>query len=398
MNEKNVYRFNLRHILFIAAAAAALRILPLLNAINWTDMYMEQAIPVLKHMNIYSVTNNIFPYSPVSMFLPALCAKLSAVFNLPFYIIMRLPAILADLGIAVAIYMTLLKTGRKKAFTVGMLYALNPVSILITSFHGNLISIAVLASFLAYAVLLTGPEKNYRLSALLLGLAIGFRGYPILLLPLFLLKLKVGLGKKIEYAAYAIIPTAISFIPFLILDHRSVLREVFTYSGFPDYGPAAILTAVYFFKNNALSYGLPDSLLNIFSDSTKVLFFIAYIMLLLSATKKLLISSILTVFLAFYFIYTGISSQYFIWVLPFAFLIQDRMLKYYLIFATWALVNTYWVYYPYIIFGKSGPINLPLRGLLAGQIISLSLLWLFCLLWTIIISSRDGDSARNNYL
>jgi hypothetical protein len=307
---------------------------------------------------------------------------------------MRLPAIIADIGIALAIYVAFIRMGRKNAFSVGLLYAINPVSILICSFHGNIISIATLFSFLAYVVLLPkAGERNYRLSALLLGIAIGFRGYPILLLPLFLFKLRVTLGKKIEYALYSTIPTALSFVPFLLLDYKSIFREVFAYSGFPDYGLAAILRAVYSWINDARLYDLPGNLDVMLSVNAKALFFVAYAALMLISLRKRLISLITSVFLIFYFIYTGISSQYLIWVLPFAFLLQGRMLKYYLFFATWALVNFYWIYHPYIIFGKSPSVMVPLRDLLVGEIISLSLLWAVCLVWAVVLLFKKDDGA-----
>jgi len=392
-------RININHLLFILLASLLLRIFPLFNAVDWTDLYTQQAMPILKHLNIYSSTDGIFPYSPVSMFLPSLCAKLALVFKVPFYIMMRLPAIIADIGIALAIYIALIRIGRKNAFSVGLLYALNPVSILVCSFHGNIISIATLFSFLAYVVLLPkAQEKNYRLSALLLGVAIGFRGYPILLLPLFLCKLRITLGQKIEYALYATIPTALSFVPFLLLDYKSIFREVFAYSGFPDYGLAAILRAGYSLINDVRLYNLPGNLDAILSVNAKALFFVAYAALLFIASKKSLISLITAVFLVFYFIYTGISSQYLIWVLPFAFLLQGRMLKYYLIFATWALVNFYWIYHPYIIFGKSGLVMAPLRDLLVGEIISLSLLWLVCLIWAIVLLFKKDNGVGSDLL
>jgi len=391
-------KINANNLFFILVVSLLARILPLFNAVDWTDLYAQQAVPILNHLNIYSATQGIFPYSPVSMFLPALGAKISLIFRVPFHIIMRLPAIVADVGIALSIYVTLIKMGRKNAFSAGLLYALNPVSILISSFHGNIISIATLFSFLAYAVLLPGVEKNYRLSALLLGMGIGFRGYPILLLPLFILKLKISLSQKIEYVLYSVMPTAISFVPFLFLDYKSVFREVFSYSGFPDYGLAAILRAIYSFVNNTRLYGLPDNLLGILADTSKALFFVVYALILLVSAKKKLVSLILVVFLTFFFVYTGISSQYFIWVLPFAFLVRDKMLKYYVLFGTWALVNFYWIYHPHIIFGKIGVINLPLNILLLGEIISLSVLWLVCLLWALKLMVEKEVCAESIFL
>lgn len=396
--QKNISGIDRNSLLLIAAVGLLMRVIPLFNSAEWTDLYVQQALPILNHLNIYSAAPGIFPYSPVSMFLPALCAKLSFIFNVPFHVVMRLPGIAADTLIALSIYAVLAKLGKKNAVLAGLLYALNPVSILISSFHGNVMPIAVLFSFLAYAVLLFGVEKNYRLSALLLGAAIGFRGYPVLLLPLFLIKIKAPWTRRLEYIAYSIIPTAVSFVPFLFLDHGSVIREVFSYSGFPDYGLAAILRAFYSYIYAARLYVLPGNALGILSDVTKVVFLAGYVMILLLAARKSLVSSIMAVFLAFYFIYTGISSQYLVWILPFAFIAHDRMLKYYLVIGTWALVNFYWVYHPYILFGKSGFTYYPLAGLLAGELISLGLLWLVCLSWAVALMAGKRSDTEGGAL
>lgn len=363
--------------------ALAVRILPVVYGAIWTDLYARQAVPVLEHLNIYSATRQIFPYSPVSMFLPALCAKLSFAINVPFHIVMKMPCVIADVCIALSIYLVMIRKEQKNAFRWGLFYALNPLSILISSFHGNVISISTLLTFLAYTVLLFGIERNYRLSALILGLAIGFRSYPVLLLPLFLIKLHIPLRKKFEYALYATVPTVISFIPFLILDYKSVIREAFGYSGFPDYGLVAILRAIRSFRADALLYHLPDDLHLVLHDITKILFLVVYVIILIAAARKNLIVLIISVFLMFYFVYAGISSQYFIWILPFAFLNKDKLLKYYLLLSTLALVNFYWLYHPHIIFGRLEPPNVNLSILLFGEIVSLSLLWVFCLFWAV---------------
>jgi len=376
----------------ILIVALAIRMIIVFNQSPWTDNYLEQAKPILNHQNIYSETHKVFPYSPVSMFLPAACVKISDSLNLPFHMVMRFPSVLADVCIALAIFVGMAKIGMKRAFLWGMFYALNLLSILITAFHGNVISIATLFSFLSSVVLLENAQKNYRLSALLLGVGIGFRSYPVLLLPLFLLKLPVSRTEKIKYLLYSTVPTALSFIPFFILDFSSVLKEVFAYSGFTDFGIAAIIRAVLSFKYKTLLFGFPPDWYNILSSITKPGFFVIYFVILFLTSKRKMVASILSTFLAFYCIYSGISAQYFIWILPFAFLIRDPMLKYFLFLSTWALTSFYWVYHPHIIFGRFEPMRIDLNVLLASQILSLSILLGFCLIWMIkILAGKEKN-------
>ncbi len=385
-----------RELLIIAAAAFLVRLIPILRGAP-ADLYPQQAIPVMKHLNIYAATQNIFPYSPVSMFLPAACGFLSVFTKISFFIIMKLPAAAGDVGIALAIYLILRKRGEKKAFLPGLLYALNPLSVLITGFHGNVISVATLLSFLAYAVLLSGVEKNYRLSALLLGLAIGFRSYPVLLLPLFLIKLNLPLKKRIAYFLYATVPTALSFIPFLILDYRSVLREAFAYSGSMDFGLAAILRAIYSLRYRMMFCSLPGNFQLTLHSITKFVFLAVYLGILLTAARRRLIVSIMAIFLLFFFVYTGVSAQYFIWILPFAFLLRDPLTLVYVFAGAWALANFYWIYHPLILFGRIPPPTLSPGLLFLGETVSLILLWLLCLVWALALVGGRGKKPGYDF-
>ena len=386
-------------ILFIFAIAFLMRIIPIMNGTNWTDLYEAQAMPILKHQNIYSATHMVFPYSPVSMFIPATCAFITLAFHVPFQIVMKMPCMLADIAIAISIYIILAKRGDKSAHLLGVVYALNPVSILISSFHGNLIVIPTLFTLLAYSVLLDGIENNYRLSALILGLAIGLRGYPVLLLPFFIMKIGLSWKRRLAYVLYAIVPTTLSFIPFFLLDPKALLREVFAYSGFTDYGLAAILRAVYSFQSAALAYGLPNNTHIFLLNSSKWVFIGVYLIILIVSMRGMsLIRSIIAVFLAFYFIVSGVSSQYFIWVLPFAFLMRGIWLWCYIGLVSWALINFYWLYHPYIIFGKLVPIAMPLKPMLLGEIFALTSLWIFCFVWAIVLITRSNKTLEGDFL
>lgn len=394
--EKSESGIRWRGLLFIVGISFLARIIPLLNSPPWTDLYGQQALPILRHLNIYQAAPGIFPYSPVSMFIPAICALISICFGVPFHLVIRLLAIAADVGIAAVLYWMLSKNKREEGCRWALFYALNPVSILIVSFHGNIISVAALFSLLAYTVLDSETNRNDRLSALLLGIAIGFRGYPLMLLPLFLICLKRTVAQKINYFFYATIPTALAFVPFLAADKASILREVFSYSGFTDYGFIAIRRALYSCEHHFLAYGLPGDSGAQWLNISKIMFLVAYGVVLFLARKRRLIDAIPVVFLLFYFFYGGVSSQYLIWVLPFAILRKDRFSRYYVALATWALLNFYWLYHPYILFGKAKPWEAPFSLLIRGNILSLSLFWLFCLFWAFMIVIQEKTDSSDS--
>lgn len=384
---------------YLALLSFLFRILPILFGCESTDimLYRQQAIPVLNHQNIYQVTNNVFPYSPLTMFIPAFCLFLSTAVKVPFYVVMKIPALLGDIFLSIAIYYWLLKMwqDKKLAFRGGVLYAINPLAILVSAFHGNLMSIPTLVTFLAVIMVAYAPEENYRLSALLLGLAIGFRGYAVLLLPLFLLKSKATLARKVSYVAYAILPTLLLFIPFLLLDHKSIFREVFSYSSWTDYGFAAISRAWYSFRTGIIEYGLPRNIVVFLAINSKTIFLLAYAAILLRHKKFNLITLALLVYLGFYFFYAGVASQYFVWILPFFYFLKDKISKWYVILGSYALMSFYLIYHPSILFGRFNfTTSLSLRVFLFNEFLALALFWIFCGVWFFILFFKREKSPE----
>ena len=130
---------------------------------------------------------NLFP-TRLSPGLSSACLELSDLH--PFHILIKLFAILSDVGIVLALYAMGVKLfPRKTAIACAALYALNPVSILIASFHGNIMPLVVLLMLMAYLLFRVDPDRNLVVSGLLLSLAVGWRSFPILLLPFFLASL-----------------------------------------------------------------------------------------------------------------------------------------------------------------------------------------------------------------
>lgn len=90
----------------LLAIALAVRLAPLAWGIESTDirLYRQQATAVLRGQNVYAVTANVFPYTPVSIPYPALCLALAERLGVPFHVVIKLFAIAADSAIALALY------------------------------------------------------------------------------------------------------------------------------------------------------------------------------------------------------------------------------------------------------------------------------------------------------
>src|SRR5262249_43807327 len=282
----------------IVALALAVRLAALTFGIESTDiqLYRQQAIPVLLGKNVYAETRNVFPYAPVSMFYPALCLMLSALLGIPFHVVIKLCAIAADVGIVVALYALggRVVSGRAAVLSA-LLYALNPVSILVCAFHGNIMPLVVLLIVTAYLLFRIDADRNLVISGLLLGLATGWRTFPILLLPFFLASIS-GAAKKMRFAACVAVPVVVSMLPFAWVGAQPMLHEMLGYSGWGiHHGPFAILRGLHLVSLGGVTWEHPAAWVPWMSAS-KVVFLALYGLTALFARRIGLLHGILVTF------------------------------------------------------------------------------------------------------
>ena len=368
------------------------------------DVGMDELMvrPFLSGDNIYVVTHNLYPYTTLWLYIVTPLFKLSEWAHLSPGFVVKSFLALVDAGITALLFWgTLRRTGgRTRAFLVGLAYALNPVSVMITGFHGNRVSLAVLFVLAAYCVLAFVQEGGHlQLSALLLGLGIALRGDPILLLPIFAWKAGASCRRKIEYALLAVLPTALLLVPFLVATPTAVRREIFGYSGVTDFGYASVLRSWTYYQMYS-GRDLPNaawvkshladidwmrtvfasSFMRFLTRNSKAVFLICWAVSALWAVIKRvnLLDSVLVVYLMFYFLYHGISAQYLLWVLPFALMLRNPMVWPYTILASMAMVGFYLSYWPEFLL-----VRRPLHSLETMSIYTFSnlLLWVYNGMW-----------------
>lgn len=381
-------------IVLLLSLALVVRLIPLAFGIESTDilLYRQQAIAVVQAENIYATTRNVFPYAPVSMLYPALCLELSRILGIPFHFVIKLFAILSDVGIVFALYAIGGKLlPRRTAIGCAALYALNPVSILVSSFHGNIMPLVVLLMVTAYLLFRVDPERNLVVSGLLLGLAVGWRSFPILLLPFFLGSID-GMAKKIRFAACVFVPVALSMLPFAWLDARSMLQEMLRYSGWGiHHGPFAIVRGLHLVSIGQVTWENPPEWTR-WMASSKFAFLALYGIAALFARRIGLLNGILVTFFLFYLVYSGVASQYLIWTVPFL-LLADRKAMFwcYELAAAYALVVFYSIFFPDILFGALEPPRVDAVWLLPHYVLSQSLFSAVCAVG--IVAFAKGAAA-----
>ncbi len=371
----------------------AVRLVPawlLTYEIGDMGVYRRLAVAVRNGDNLYAYPNT-FPYTPYSQFIPLAILKISEATGLPYAFVLKGCLSLVD-GVTALLILGYLRW-RGVAFARSslwaMAWALNPMSILISAFHGNLMASVpclVLAAYVSAEVGRHGKGRTTLLaiSALLLGLAIAMRTYPVLLLPVFVLLYARTIGEVGAFIALAGLPAVVSSLPYLIYTREAFLHEILAYGGVPDFGWLSVRRSVAHLVLNA-GAPVPDVLW----ARTKELFLGGYLAACLamplfrraSFGRALMIAPLL-----FYALYGGVSAQYLLWVLPFAVILRERLTLPFTILGTAAMVSFYLIYYPGVL---TGDFRLPfshddrwvwvLNAASNSLLVILSLTWAACI-------------------
>ena len=337
---------------------------------------------------LYVDTTGLFPYPPVWNHVEVAALTLAESTPIPFVVWVKLPSILADLGIA-ALLALLAPAGRRALYAAA--YALNPVPILISSVHGQFDSLPLLCCL--GAVYFLQERESPPLAALALTLGIALKAFPILLVPVFLLS--VAGRKRLQFLATALLPAALILLPNLVATPRAVVHELVAYSGAPDHGWLAIARIFKVLESGARID--PETVATLLLVA-KVLFLVAYATVLVywarrPGRRSSLGLGIAFVFMLFCSLYGAISSQMLLWALPFLLLVvlPEGVLD--SAAATASLAGFYAAMYPPLLYlgPPAGRAQLTRILLWLG---GTTVWWLFTLGWTIRTSRRlVGDRS-----
>lgn len=264
-------------------------------------------------------TSDRHPYLPLQMYWMALASWLSDQAGVSFVKVVRLAPILADCGIALALFSFLKERASPAVAHQGALYyALSPVSVFVSGYHGQFDAIPLL--FLVLAVV--SDRRSTHRSAAYLGAGILSKSWPVLALPSFWCKLR-SWRKRVSFAfVVALIPAVGLALYSVLLGSRidNVVQTAISY----DWGVGA------------WGYTYILRLLGILWPSLRFLFTLAvrggrYVTLallaivwLLGARRETLPEGILTVFVTFFAVTHAFSVQYLVWLIPLAILASER--------------------------------------------------------------------------
>jgi len=338
------------------AAACAVRLLPILFAdrvVADVQRYHRLAAHVLDaSWNPYQAPR-LYPYPPVWVWVEAGSEWLSRRTGWSFAVLVKLPVLGADL----AIVALLAGWGRRSGLgeAPAWLYALHPVSVLVSAFHGQFEAVALAFVLVALLALEAGRRD---LSALALASAIALKSFPVLLLPIFLLAPGLAGRARWRFAVLALLPVVLLLIPYAIADWAALRRELFGYGGIADLGWIGFWRGLRWLHTGVLVHS-ESPYWGVLVPLSKVLTLAAegalFAAIGLRRGRWTPPEACLAVLLAFLVFYGSLSAQYLLWVVPLGTMRPDRFAAVHGVVSTLALVGLYSFLAPGILYSSPSP-------------------------------------------
>lgn len=342
---------------------------------------------VAQGKDVYSEieSENRHPYLPLQLYWMALSQKAAEFFKISFVNLIRLAPIFADVVICLVLYFLLIRSSSPfHSYMSALLYAVNPIPVYISAYHGQFDSIPMLFILLALfnqiprSSLREDVYKNIIASGSWLGIGILVKSWPVLTLPSFLHNILTWKNRLLFLAFVLLIPfLGISlYAYFFKANPIGIISQALSYNhGIGVWGYTYFVRLLTFLRSGFSV--LYDWLIQYGRWLTLAGVGIAYWLTI--KNRQPLSLGILSILLSFLVITHAFSIQYLVWVVPFAILQnQDRWLKRYTLaaFAYMFLAYNVLILEPNI----TKLIPLPQADLLI--IIPSGLLtWLICIGW-----------------
>ncbi len=313
--------------------------------------------------DVYSgIALSHYPYLPGQLWFSALSLDIQDLLHgaVPFVVLIKLTPVLADAGTAVALMAGLRRRGyaRQTAAWVGSLYALNPISILITSYHGQFHGVPVFFCTVAWWLY---EERRNRVTAqpfallgvgLALGAAILSKSWPALLAPAFLITVRRP-GAWLLVGVGIIAVPVVATVAYAVVYHVPILRIVeiaVTYQSSAGAWGLGAFTAWLHGRAHLLSVSSEAVIAHV----SQIVVIAGAVFLPLRHRDWPMARTILVVILCFFTASTNFNTQYLMWVVPsgLLLLVYERAVvpvMTFMIVATLALAVTYmgagWIYH-----------------------------------------------------
>jgi len=314
----------------VVAIAFVVRLIPAValpvGASYDIDSFRLVAETFLRGEGVYSSSSvaGRHPYLPFQVYLIGAAMWVSQKTGLPFIFAIKGVPILADLALTALIFYVILRSGKsaRDAFVRSLLYALNPVSVLVSAYHGQFDAVPALLLALSWCFWRfdNATTRGLLLSALALGFAVLDKTWPALFLPIVLLRLR-SVRKSITYGLVTVaVPMLFTGLYIVVFreDPAPLLGRALTHAGVPGWwGTGDVVSLV----KTATGWGEP--ILNWLEHCSRWLVFTAVGLSYWITRRQNSLEALVTALLALYVSTVGFGLQWVLWVVPFALLAGD---------------------------------------------------------------------------
>lgn len=291
------------------------------------ESFERVAQALLGGRGVYSspIVQGRHPYFPLQMYLIGAAMRIAQATGWPFVFVVKWSPIIADGALTALIFSayansTDMKSGLRLAFS----YALNPVSILISAYHGQFDAVPAFLLALSWYLWYFGKRSGERIgwSALALGGAVLDKTWPLIFLPILLLRLK-SWSERLRYGLFCAGVLLAGTMLYLLLfpgDMNPLLKRALTHAGVPGWwGMSAI------FNITQAWIGWGEGVLSWMAIYGRWLVLICVGATYWFTRARSAIQALVTAILALYASTTGFGLQWGLWIIPFALLSGDDL-------------------------------------------------------------------------
>jgi hypothetical protein len=365
------------------AAALLLRLVPALvlpRGAGYEMHVFQLAATVTRAGESVYLAPIAHPYLPLQIYWMALAEWLTEEVGLFFVFWLKLDSILLDTALVGLVYLAVRRhAGDKPATEAGWLYAVNPVTILVVAYQGQFEAIPLLFLMLAWYLLTFGRDTTaFAGSAIALGLGILSKTWPVLFLPIALLRI-ARWRRRFLYALMASAVPMVGILTFELFFQGSaipIVRRALTAGAIPGWwGYSSIMNVAVQLEILSRERFL---WLSGWAKSTALL--VAAISIWLTRRRAAQISLLVAILVLFAAV-PNLGLQGLSWVVPIALIAGRRnQLGWYVAAAVVHMVISYWGLH-----FSDGLLYRYLSDPLANATIQLSSLipWLVILYWVV---------------
>ena len=276
-----------------------------LPAVSDVALFETVGVKVLERTDFYAFdrpNHATFPFLPLFVWIYAIFHYLSVATGIPFVVFVRLLVILCIFGIV-----------RLLPKETRLLFLFNPVVFIVSAHHGQADMAVALFAMLS-VVAGAGKKTGHLMSGIYMSISVFVKNWSVILIPLFLLRLK-SLSWSLGFLAASFFMLGF-YIRVMHANPKYIYESFVSHSGgAPGYfGVTGVL--------RLLSFVQPEFgkwILYVFDKSVYILIVAFTITYLFIIFKKFDIKkSILLLVLSFLIVTPGWGLQYASWVLPFA--------------------------------------------------------------------------------